>query len=395
MEYLIEKYGIDARLAITVHDELRYLVKETDKYKAALLLQISNIWTRAMFCEQLGIKEVPQSCAFFSEVDIDHVLRKEVSMDCVTPSNPTPIPLGESLNIGQLLLKCQHGDILADKNTKPLTLRTTKYSPRQPIINQLDKNLTIAEKIAKIELQTSIDKDEWKKNLYNLAKVSRNKQNGKNNSTEKPQRVIKRKPIVEYDLQEDNNKKREIKYKKDTPKSKIATTTTTTTTTTKKKASSNNSKTKSNVKVDESKSAMTTLDLKTDQQRPTYNNRKIVYRKTSSKLNSIRKSTSGSTTTTIATPPSPPITTSNNRQPSFLQQQRHFKTSTRLESLVNKDYSSRPRNYYLISEQKLMVSTDLSNMMMESIESKRRRRRQRQQQRQQQSKIGDEDNFND
>lgn len=392
MEYLIEKYGIDARLAITVHDELRYLVKETDKYKAALLLQISNIWTRAMFCEQLGIKEVPQSCAFFSEVDIDHVLRKEVSMDCVTPSNPTPIPLGESLNIGQLLLKCQHGDILADKNTKPLTLRTTKYSPRQPIINQLDKNLTIAEKIAKIELQTSIDKDEWKKNLYNLAKVSRNKQNGKNNSTEKPQRVIKRKPIVEYDLQEDNNKKREIKYKKDPPKSKIATTTTTTTT---KKASSNNSKTKSNVKVDESKSAMTILDLKTDQQRPTYNNRKIVYRKTSSKLNSIRKSTSGSTTTTIATPPSPPITTSNNRQPSFLQQQRHFKTSTRLESLVNKDYSSRPRNYYLISEQKLMVSTDLSNMMMESIESKRRRRRQRQQQRQQQSKIGDEDNFYD
>ena len=40
-----------------------------------------------------------------------------------------------------------------------------------------------------------------------------------------------------------------------------------------------------------------------------------------------------------------------------------------------------------------MVSTDLSNMMMESIESKRRRRRQ--QQRQQQSKIGDEDNFYD
>lgn len=29
------------------------------------------------------------------------------------------------------------------------------------------------------------------KNLYNLAKVSRNQQNGKNNSTEKPQRVIK------------------------------------------------------------------------------------------------------------------------------------------------------------------------------------------------------------
>ena len=44
-----------------------------------------------------------------------------------------------------------------------------------------------------------------------------------------------------------------------------------------------------------------------------------------------------------------------------------------------------------------MVSTDLSNMMMERIESKRRRRQQQQQQqqRQQQSKIGDEDNFYD
>ena len=128
-------------------------------------------------------------------------------MDCVTPSNPTPIPLGESLNIGQLLLKCQHGDILADKNTKPLTLRTTKYSPRQPIINQLDKNLTIARKLLKLNYKHQLIKMNGK-NLYNLAKVSRNKQNGKNNSTEKPQRVIKRKPIVEYDLQEDNNKKR-------------------------------------------------------------------------------------------------------------------------------------------------------------------------------------------
>ena len=99
----------------------------------------------------------------FSEVDIDHVLRKEVSMDCVTPSNPTPIPLGESLNIGQLLLKCQHGDILADKNTKPLTLRTTKYSPRQPIINQLDKNLTIAEKIAKLNYKHQLIKMNGKK----------------------------------------------------------------------------------------------------------------------------------------------------------------------------------------------------------------------------------------
>ena len=36
-------------------------------------------------------------------MDVDHVLRKEVNMDCITPSHPTPIPHGESLDIYQLL----------------------------------------------------------------------------------------------------------------------------------------------------------------------------------------------------------------------------------------------------------------------------------------------------
>jgi len=81
------------------------LVKEKDKYRASLALQISNLWTRGIFCERLGISDVPQSCAFFSAVDIDHVLRKEVDMDCITPSNQTPIPPGESLDITTLLAK--------------------------------------------------------------------------------------------------------------------------------------------------------------------------------------------------------------------------------------------------------------------------------------------------
>jgi DNA polymerase gamma 1 len=60
MEYLIRKYGIEARLSITVHDEIRYRVKEEDAYRAAMALQISNLWTRAMFSEQVGINDVPQ-----------------------------------------------------------------------------------------------------------------------------------------------------------------------------------------------------------------------------------------------------------------------------------------------------------------------------------------------
>jgi len=60
MEYLIKTYAIDARLSITVHDEIRYIVKEEDAYRAAMALQISNLWTRAMFSEQVGINDVPQ-----------------------------------------------------------------------------------------------------------------------------------------------------------------------------------------------------------------------------------------------------------------------------------------------------------------------------------------------
>lgn len=62
MEHLIKTFGIDARLSITVHDEIRYLVKENDAHRAAMALQISNLWTRAMFSQQLGLNDVPQVC---------------------------------------------------------------------------------------------------------------------------------------------------------------------------------------------------------------------------------------------------------------------------------------------------------------------------------------------
>ncbi|RLV96522.1 DNA polymerase gamma [Spathaspora sp. JA1] len=193
MEYLMEEYKVDGRLMITVHDELRYLVKEKDKYKAALLLQISNVWTRAMFCEQLGIKEVPQSCAFFSEVDIDHVLRKEVGMDCVTPSNPNAIPPGESWDIRKLLDKCDQGAIL--ENPQRLNIDGLKYIERSPVIYELDKDLDMNVKIAKIKLQTSTNEDEFKENniaLSNLKRSSKYKAK-KNHSTEKKVKYAKKK----------------------------------------------------------------------------------------------------------------------------------------------------------------------------------------------------------
>jgi DNA polymerase gamma 1 len=103
MEYLMAKYDIKARYLLSVHDEVRYLAVEEDKYRTALALQIANAWTRALFCYNLGLDDMPQGIAFFSAVDVDHVLRKETDMACVTPSHPSALAPGHSLDISQIL----------------------------------------------------------------------------------------------------------------------------------------------------------------------------------------------------------------------------------------------------------------------------------------------------
>ncbi|KAF9560188.1 gamma DNA-directed DNA polymerase [Agrocybe pediades] len=119
MNHLLAKYDIKARYLISVHDELRYLVVEEDKYRVALALQIANLWTRSMFAYKLGMDDLPQGVAFFSAVDVDHVLRKEVDMPCITPSQPTPIPPGESLDIAQVLEKTNGGSLMKDASPMP------------------------------------------------------------------------------------------------------------------------------------------------------------------------------------------------------------------------------------------------------------------------------------
>lgn len=67
MRYLCDMAGISsARLALSIHDEVRFLVHDKDKYKAALALQYTNLLTRAMFAHRLGLNNLPASVAFFS-----------------------------------------------------------------------------------------------------------------------------------------------------------------------------------------------------------------------------------------------------------------------------------------------------------------------------------------
>lgn len=59
-----------------------------------------------MFAHALGMQDLPQSVAFFSAVDIDQCLRKEVTMDCVTPSNPTGLERRYGLPPGEFPFLC-------------------------------------------------------------------------------------------------------------------------------------------------------------------------------------------------------------------------------------------------------------------------------------------------
>ena len=102
MAYLISRFSIKARLMLTIHDEIRYLVQEEDQWRAALALQISNLWTRCMFAAQLGMDDLPLSVGFFSAVDVDKVLRKEPALPCLTPSSTVPVEPGQSVDIYQL-----------------------------------------------------------------------------------------------------------------------------------------------------------------------------------------------------------------------------------------------------------------------------------------------------
>jgi DNA polymerase gamma 1 len=60
MAHLIERYDINARFMLSVHDEVRYLTTDEDQHRTALALQVANVWTRTLFSYKLGIYDLPQ-----------------------------------------------------------------------------------------------------------------------------------------------------------------------------------------------------------------------------------------------------------------------------------------------------------------------------------------------
>lgn len=116
-EYFYSKLGIDGRLLITIHDEVRTMVSTKHKYLAAYALQLAHLVTRMMFVEELGLNGLPARMAWFSAVDICGYLAKEpvtedrTNDNCKTPTQPEGLADGELVTATDLLKMFNDGTL--------------------------------------------------------------------------------------------------------------------------------------------------------------------------------------------------------------------------------------------------------------------------------------------
>lgn len=97
-----KKLGVVGRLVLTVHDEIRTMVKNEHTTKAIYALQLAHLYTRSAFIRAHALDNIPAGQAWFSAVDVDATcLRKDPSDPQVTPTQDA-LPLGYTVNAQQL-----------------------------------------------------------------------------------------------------------------------------------------------------------------------------------------------------------------------------------------------------------------------------------------------------
>lgn len=101
--YYFHRLGVTARLLMTIHDEIRYLVKAGHEVLATYALQLAHLTIRALFIDTLGLDCIPAGIAWFSAVDVDTVLRKDPYANQVTLSQPLAIAPGRCITAKDLL----------------------------------------------------------------------------------------------------------------------------------------------------------------------------------------------------------------------------------------------------------------------------------------------------
>ena len=114
--WVAREFKIDAQFAVSIHDEVAFIVPDKQAKVFAAAFQIAHAMSWARFHAGCGVPELPLSRAFFSGVAVDHRLRKSPYESTVTPSNPqgSEEPNGDEYTIQ---------DLADDGTLKKLTTR--------------------------------------------------------------------------------------------------------------------------------------------------------------------------------------------------------------------------------------------------------------------------------
>jgi DNA polymerase gamma 1 len=102
-QFFIDYYGIDARIMLTIHDELRYIVADPDIPQFSYVLMLSHVYTIALFIDTLGLDLIPASKAWFEEIDVTQNLLKAWDKTGVCPEFPEGFPKGHGITAPDVL----------------------------------------------------------------------------------------------------------------------------------------------------------------------------------------------------------------------------------------------------------------------------------------------------
>lgn len=95
VEWLFKRYGVRGRFIWSLYDEMLSMVHADDAHLAAWCYQVAHLWVWALLRQRLGQHEMPASTAYFPDITIGSVYRKEANQSTVTPSNPDGDPTND------------------------------------------------------------------------------------------------------------------------------------------------------------------------------------------------------------------------------------------------------------------------------------------------------------
>ena len=103
MEWLIDKYELEAEFCMSVHDSILYLCPESQAEKVAALFQVAHAWCWALMRYNYGIYELPVANAWLSSIEIDSIFRKSADSSTKTVSQQKDEEDGRSVTIQDLI----------------------------------------------------------------------------------------------------------------------------------------------------------------------------------------------------------------------------------------------------------------------------------------------------